>query len=814
MKKFLTLLIALCLILCACGGDWQQSSSMVSSSPEVSPSVSADTDTEYIIASDIGSKNLKPRQLEYLNKSIYEITAANGVFDYKEYKNLQDKGIDIKLKQVYKIDNDNIKITVDFISTAGNILTKQYTSKLNYMINDFNVTSARITGTHAYSDGKRLFLSGVGYTEMYDSKDFSLVKELDYSCIGEKEFYIAGFSSFEKGYVSAYVTKNLQGLVYFDSEGNFTKHQPLDIKNHRSHFFGCVNPDCVDKRYNMTVDLEKFSTLETKGDLMFFDTYDKQVCDSRTNTLYYMGNSVKASKNNIEYRLCHITPVGENINGDRFLAIKQDDEDIEYFTADTHMADHSFGYENKTTVTISGENMLGIYCEVNNCDATIDFGSKTINFIHRKFAPPENEYDIIAKKNGYTLYRAGGYGGGDVSYSRIVLGEDATGKTKYIDTLGGMYGGNCDRGFFSNGEVYVIDTDGFKIYSTDMNETGHYFRLGDKFSFGDNISHDINLRYLLAARRDPVNKDFITIYFELPYTDYYGKFVDYTSDSGKLIATYKVGLFDKNGNFIKEYDTEENVNWNNFGICPVDMYKTGNNTIEFYTTHKGHMNSDVYRVNVADGSVDVRQVLGISYNYDCYAYLGDSIYHGKKIMLHNNYTGRDIYIRDDHTGSKNIVDFFKNDTIGIRQSDSYIIYNTKGEQLWELGQGSFKFGPSPEKGVDYRRLIAVDRPYDSLPVTALYYDMPQAKINMVNDYQLEPLYKIALFDQNNRLEKILETDLYSFGTSCTVHIAKPYDNKIKIDVYNGYKTLTRGYIDTATGSYIREYTAEDFIPAK
>ncbi len=810
MKRFLTLFITLCLILSACGADTPQTQPTQNPAPAVTPA----TDAEYIIASDTGKRQLHPDEIEYLNKGIYEIGEYSHIFSYAEQENLNRSGIKIKLKQVYKTDNDNVKITVYFENAAGVSMEKRFDLKLNYIIHRNNgnnsLFSVEPVGAFAYAKGDRMFLSGIGYTEMYDSTDFSLSKKLDYSCIGEKEFYIANFSAFENGYVSAYVAQEKQGLVYFDSEGNFRKHQPLDIKNHRSHFFGCCKESCTDGRLNIPVETEKFSALETKGDLMFFDTYDRLVYDSKANILYTPGKHIELSKNGVTMHLYHVTPVAENIAGGRFLAIKEKGNSVEYFIADTHLTDHSFGYEDKTTVTIENENLLKIYCEVTNCDLVINFGDKTMDFVHRQFAPPENDYDIIAKKNGYTLYSAGGYGGGDISYSAIILREDATGKTKYLDTIGGMYGGNNDTGFFQNGEAYVIDTGGFKIYSTDMSETGHYFRLGDKYPFGENISRDINLRWLLAVRRDPDKKDFIAVYFELPYTDYYGQFKDNTTDSGHMNATYKVGLFDKNGNFIKEYETGEYVDWSYFGVSPLKMYKTGEDTIEFYSTFKGYIASDITSVNVKTGGVKRTHLLANTTESD-YLFYGENTADGRRIMYHDNHTGKDTFIRTDrhNTGKAN---FFKDGNIGILQHDGYVIYNQKGEKQWQLGENSFEFGVGAADEIYERQLLVVNYLYSAYPDTALFCELKTDKQpQKINDYQLDACYKLVMFDENNKVENICETDLNIFNETCRVFVDSPSEGKAAITVYNDYKDVTKGYIDLSNGKYIAQYTCDELL---
>ena len=116
-----------------------------------------------------------------------------------------------------------------------------------------------------------------------------------------------------------------------------------------------------------------------------------------------------------------------------------------------------------------------------------------------------------------TADTACGEGGGDVVINSIYLVENATGDVKYIDTIGGMYGGSESAGFFSNGDVYTIGLDEFKVFTTDMSQQGPVFEMSKNFPLGDDAVEKGGFRHLLSARRDPATQSWVVLYNEAPY---------------------------------------------------------------------------------------------------------------------------------------------------------------------------------------------------------------------------------------------------------------------------------------------------------
>jgi len=230
----------------------------------------------------------------------------------------------------------------------------------------------------------------------------------------------------------------------------------------------------------------------------------------------------------------------------------------------------------------------------------IDFNEKTAEIYHHNLTLPLDNYAMKSYKDQgeLALYSYSAYGGGDVSVSTVVLRDERFGWLKYIDDVGGMYGGGEGAGFFSNGDIYSISRDDFKIYTNDFKEEGPVFRLSDNFPLGSYVSDTVGRRVLFAARRDPADGTFIVLYTDIPYCDRYNDmWVD--SNYVRLKSDYKVGLLDSTGKLIKSYSTGENAGLS--GFYGIDMYLDGNN-LHFVEWVKGPSNVNIHGVvNIKTG---------------------------------------------------------------------------------------------------------------------------------------------------------------------------------------------------------------------
>ncbi len=160
------------------------------------------------------------------------------------------------------------------------------------------------------------------------------------------------------------------------------------------------------------------------------------------------------------------------------------------------------------------------------------------------------------------------------------LRENATGEYRYLGNIGG---GSSDTGFFNNGDVYIMDERGIKIFESDVSGNSVKFDSSVNFPCGRGITTNGMERFMLALRRDPVKMDYIIIYCEYPANAEYN---DLALNDVEMNYTYKIGMLDTNGVLTQSWDTGVNVHLASAGYRPVHIVKPSENIIEFYVMNK------------------------------------------------------------------------------------------------------------------------------------------------------------------------------------------------------------------------------------
>ena len=175
----------------------------------------------------------------------------------------------------------------------------------------------------------------------------------------------------------------------------------------------------------------------------------------------------------------------------------------------------------------------------------------------------------------YIIHTSDSTVAGDGGFIQYTLKEVATGRQKPLGFM--ELSRNLDTGFFSNGDAYMMNEyEGIRIYNTNMSDTQEIFHSGKYLPCGENIDGNGTERYLFAIRRDPVVMDYIVLYTE---------FVR----SGKQPSdfNYIIGKLDAEGRLIFSQQLPAKVQWQEqLGFLTVNMYKSAENEIEFYTSYK------------------------------------------------------------------------------------------------------------------------------------------------------------------------------------------------------------------------------------
>lgn len=160
--------------------------------------------------------------------------------------------------------------------------------------------------------------------------------------------------------------------------------------------------------------------------------------------------------------------------------------------------------------------------------------------------------------------------------SEVHIIDNKTGESNLVDTF--IHNLISDVGFFSNGDIYVMDYTGLRVfnYKNNMTSKEPVFTTSTNFPAGGVIKDDGTERYIFAIRRDPDNFDYIVVYGEyIEDEDYY---VAHPNDF-QLAYNYKIGLLDKEGNLTKSWDTGVPIMFNVFGFENVVLTKIGEDEI-------------------------------------------------------------------------------------------------------------------------------------------------------------------------------------------------------------------------------------------
>ena len=187
------------------------------------------------------------------------------------------------------------------------------------------------------------------------------------------------------------------------------------------------------------------------------------------------------------------------------------------------------------------------------------------------------DWTAQSKDGRYQLYMS------NISYpqtdivSEVFMYDTAEKTSQHIGFIEGAFTPRPDIGFFSNGDIYVMNRYQLKAFEINNGKAVQKFTTADNFPCGLNIDGNNTQRHLFALRRDPEKFNYIVIYGE--YVEKENYYDNYINDF-QMVYTYKVGLLDKQGNLTKSWDTGAPIS--QIGNHEVKMYKVSEDEIEFY----------------------------------------------------------------------------------------------------------------------------------------------------------------------------------------------------------------------------------------
>ena len=390
------------------------------------------------------------------------------------------------------------------------------------------------------------------------------------------------------GFLAAYIDGEEYGFAKFRASGGFMYKLPLKLENP----FVDADGKIVGKTFLTYMDKNQYYTDQSQKQLLFAsgngiaDKFDGFIYNLGDNTAHYftvIGSDT--DDNGGVYMIAAADKYsGHEIRDDIPAKVFRlyNGDPTGYIEFDTGLLMGGFFDFDGVEVTHLDENKVEFRSLNSDHIITADFAKRKVSSTISK-QMIENGLESLYSNSAdgrYSLWWADGGSGGDSMVMDMYLVENRTGKVKYLETIGGMYGGNSGCGFFSNGDIYTIMLDEFKVFTTDMSQQGPVFEMSKNFPLGDDAMGKGTFRQLLSARRDPATHSWVVLYNEAPYEeDANDWYMDGDLKYNFYKSTYKVGILDPQGNLTKVYDTGEHVM--TYDFRQVSMYMEEGDILNF-----------------------------------------------------------------------------------------------------------------------------------------------------------------------------------------------------------------------------------------
>ena len=425
---------------------------------------------------------------------------------------------------------------------------------------------------HTYR--QRIAIVEPGYSERADDEKAKLIQVTG---LGD-DFWLVDCIPDETGFFTAYVTPEEQGFVYIDKEGRASEQRYILPNNHIAY----ISDELIDggygeKGYNRPVAVKNAPHMmwldKEKENILFISAVklDTIKSDSEYGYHAFVYNLKTGRTAKPVLRAASTGNYFMNVFDRQFLLFTF--EDMEYttdarlpytavaitlrdgqrdkfftFDADIIADGYTFSY------AVHGHSFDKFECYDKNAygTLTVDFNSETVKYL---YTPATERVANIYSEN--SIYRIiGEYIKNNESerYYRYRLVHQPDGRSKLLAKVEDT-GIKVQTGFLPDGNVYIFTQEDYKVFDTDMGTPQPVFSLSDIYPTGANRAKGVYYRCLVNCRRDPYTGDVLFVYFDLPYADEDGYFLDSSKDTWQLDATYKVALLDADGYIAYNHDT-------------------------------------------------------------------------------------------------------------------------------------------------------------------------------------------------------------------------------------------------------------------
>ena len=591
MKRLISILVVALFLLTACAGQvpvTQPESSEAAPSQQVSS-------IAYEESSQEASSNKAPTEEDYARAAAERIQSItiNDLTTAYMLERLKKMGITVSVENIKQLDKINLSFNLCIITGAGVSLSLPINAPCGYdtfenpasyggdVIGNFKV----VWGGISLVDENTIAVSTLEDIFFYNT---DTLKEqplkLDLSSFKGKEFYLLGaIRDKTDGIVVPIFLNGTDGFAFFNEDGQLNRIETFEYGQPKNRwFYSTVNPASVGHdqvNYQDKLEIIKlddtyliFTNTSHERDEIYYNISEKHILGQAYPLFDARDGNRRIVLNNFDLWFGNFA----NITGEksRLALYYENDEFRSGFFFDGKDISRSYG--NPNIMDYPGlqnqwnptKPIVSAACGFSDLTITLDFERKTFKLDY-KIKPEHLEEAFATSPDGrYSLHTASSDGAGDIGFANIILKDNKSGILRFIALSGGMYGGYGNTGFFSNGEIYVLETDSLMIYSPDPAVPSPLLTFA--LPLGALEKERVN-RYLLTFRRDPTTKNFIILYADKPF----GSLENMQVFPFEHVCNYRVGFCDSKGNLLESYDTGQPLLEDQFGFLNMSFHLSG-----------------------------------------------------------------------------------------------------------------------------------------------------------------------------------------------------------------------------------------------
>lgn len=593
MKKlFLSLLLSLCLVLCACG-ESDQSGVTDDDTQNSTPSENTQNTENGFVPSENAVKAL-------------EMKTAENFFGSRTIQNLFVAGYKADIISRSITDENDVLYSVQFTNRkSGTVHTiENLTAQLEYDEDglESSLNNMYIHGAMAAICGDEIIIGEKDQLHFYDLETFeNKGEDINIELPYQSPVIIHSITKYDNMYYASYsagVTSADMHNDYMASYYGFKGFLRFDKG-------GDMHCNDLNLREDVGASIDAFD-LEIRGEYprhIFAGYYGY---DFEKSTLYSVQKFAEATNEDGTFVLEKWTSLSNtdetcwrvtNLVDGKVMEIDTFNLDVNYIFG---INQETNSFENDLIVQFAHENRdMIVTCPHTETTLVLDRGSDSGQVLYTPTAKQiDADSHIYSRDKRYTIYRGASTGGGDAGASQQILHDSQTGEYRYIDTVS-IYD---EIGFFSNSDIWVMTDDDFIIYEKGMPTQQPKFVLSDNFPLGRDINYGgVWGRFVFAARRDPENQDYVVMYAEFPDKYSYNNLINYVPNCWR--PTYKMAVLDTEGRMVKTIDTGVQVSMRLYDFANVDMYLESENLMHFEVYYKGKISEAT--VNIATDEINV-----------------------------------------------------------------------------------------------------------------------------------------------------------------------------------------------------------------